>query len=569
MSGRDATTSFAATLVDEWARAGLTEAVVAPGSRSTPLTLALARDGRFRVHVVVDERSAAFLALGIGLASGRPAVLVCTSGTAAAHFHPAVIEAHHARVPLLVCTANRPPELHDTGAGQTIDQAHLYGRAVRWFCAPGPPADLPGAGETWRSVASRAVAETLASPPGPVHLDLAFREPLVPTGEPLVDAPGRAGGLPWTVTTRGTLAPDEATVARVADLVASAPRGLLVAGWGSGVSPATAERFAAAAGWPLLADTISGARSGEHAVTAYEALVRAPGFGAAHSPDLVVRVGAPLTSKVTTQWLDPQVPQVLVDPDGAWLDPHRAASERLAVDAEVLLGAVAKRLGGTRASAWLDGWLAAERTARATIDSMLDASDEPFDGRVARDVVAALPEGAALLVSSSMPVRDVEWFGAARTGVRFFSNRGANGIDGLVSTTLGIAAAHPGPVIALLGDLAFLHDANGLLGAASRGLSATFVVVDNDGGGIFSFLPQQGLPELETLFATPTGADVAAIASAHGVEARRVARASEVPAALHDALAAGGVQVVVVPTDRASNAERHREVWGAVAVALG
>lgn len=568
MSGRDATTAFAATLVDEWARAGITEAVVAPGSRSTPLALALARDGRFRVHVVVDERSAAFMALGIGLASGRPAVVVCTSGTAAAHFHPAVIEAYHARVPMLVCTANRPPELHDTGAGQTIDQAHLYGRAVRWFCAPGPPDDLPGVGATWRSVASRAVAEAVGPPAGPVHLDLAFREPLVPTGAPLVDAPGRPEGRPWTLTTPGTLTPDDATVARVADLVAATPRGLLVAGWGCGVSAATAERFAAAAGWPVLADAISGVRSGERAVSAYESLLRTPGFPDAHRPDLVVRVGAPLTSKIATQWLDPSVPQLLVDPDGAWLDPHRAAADRLAVDAEALLSAVAKRLDGARTSAWLDAWLGAERTARTAIDALLDRDDEPFDARVVRDVAAAAPDGAALLVASSMPVRDLEWFAAPREGVRFLANRGANGIDGLVSTTLGIAAAHAGPVVAVLGDLAFLHDGNGLIGAAARGLDVTLLVLDNDGGGIFSFLPQHDLPEFERLFATPTGADLVAIASAHGVEARRVERASEVPGALLEAVAAGGVRLLVVPTDRVRTVERHRAVWDAVAAAL-
>lgn len=568
MSGRDATTAFAATLVDEWARAGVSEAVVAPGSRSTPLALALARDGRFRLHVVVDERSAAFMALGIGLASGRPAVVVCTSGTAAAHFHPAVIEAHHARVPMLVCTANRPPELHDTGASQTIDQAHLYGRAVRWFCAPGPPDDLPGAGATWRSVASRAVEEAVGTPAGPVHLDLAFREPLVPTGAPLVDAPGRPEGRPWTLTTPGTLTPDDATVARVTDLVASTPRGLLVAGWGCGVSAATAERFAAAAGWPVLADAISGVRSGERAVSTYEALLRVPGFPDAHRPDLVVRVGAPLTSKAATQWLDPSIPQVLVDPDGAWLDPQRAATDRLAVDAEALLGAVAKRLDVARSSVWLDAWLGAERTARAAIDTLLDRDDDPFDGRVVRDLAAAAPDGAAVLVASSMPVRDLEWFAAPREGVRFLANRGANGIDGLVSTALGIAAAHAGPVVAVLGDLAFLHDGNGLIGAASRGLDATFVVLDNDGGGIFSFLPQHDLPEFERLFATPTGADLVAIASAHGVGALRVERASEVPGALREAVAAGGVRVLVVPTDRARNVERHRCVWDAVAAAL-
>src|SRR5689334_9344772 len=224
MTERDATTACAVALVDEWARAGVTDAVVAPGSRSAPLALALARDDRVRVHVVVDERSAAFRALGIGLATGWPAVVCCTSGTAAANSHPAVIEASHARVPLLVCTADRPPELRDTGAGQTIDQAHLYGRAVRWFCEPGPPGDEPGAGATWRALASRAVATAAGPPAGPVHLNLAFREPLVPSGAPLVDAPGRPAGEPWTGSFAGVPAASPAAVARLTDRVRACPR---------------------------------------------------------------------------------------------------------------------------------------------------------------------------------------------------------------------------------------------------------------------------------------------------------------------------------------------------------
>ncbi len=469
MTARDANTSFAATLVDEWARAGITDAVVAPGSRSTPLVLALARDQRLRVQVVLDERSAAFRALGLALASGRPVVVLCTSGTAAANFHPAVIEAAHARVPLIVCTADRPPELRDTGAGQTIDQMHLFGRAVRWFCDPGPPIDETGAGPVWRSLACRAVAESLGPPAGPVHLNLPFREPLVPTGAPLVDAPGRADGRPWTVSTPATRSPAAADVERMTDLVHAHPRGLLVAGWGAAVSPRTAARFAERAGWPVLADPVSQLRVPPLAISTYEALLRAPGFADAHRPDLVIRVGAPLTSKVATAWLDPQIPQVLVDADGDWLDPARAASERFAVDADALLAAVAERLGESSSSSpWLADWLDAEARARAAIDAVLDEPGEPIEARVARDLAAALPDGATLVVASSLPVRALEWSMAPRAGVRVLANRGANGIDGFVSTVAGVAAADDAvPTVALCGDLCFLHDTNGLLGGLS------------------------------------------------------------------------------------------------------
>ena len=563
MTERDATTAFATALVDEWARAEVTDAVVAPGSRSAPLALALARDSRIRVHVVLDERSAAFRALGIGLATGRPAVVCCTSGTAAANFHPAVIEASYARVPLLVCTADRPPELRDTGAGQTIDQTHLYGRAVRWFCEPGPPVDDPGAGATWRALASRAVAEASGPPAGPVHLNLAFREPLVPTGAPLVDAPGRSGGEPWTRTTIATRAPAPDEVARLVDRVRTTERGVLVAGWGADVTAATAARFAAASGWPVLADPISRARTGTHAVSTYEALLRAPGFADAHRPDLAVRVGAALTSKVATAWLDPSVPQVLVDPFGEWLDPHHAATDRCAADADGLLGAIADALDAPRSTPWLTEWLEAETQAREAIDRTLDTQG-PCEGLVARDLAVALPDGANLVVASSVPVRALEWCMAPRAGLHVFANRGANGIDGFVSTVVGVAgASSSSPTVALCGDLCFLHDVNGLFGATEP---ATFVVIDNDGGGIFSYLPPAELPEFEALFATPHGLDLVEVARAHGAHAERIDAIGELLEAVlapHDR-----PRVFVVPVDRNASVDRHRALWDAVAGAL-
>ena len=568
---RDATTAFARALVDEWARAGISEACLAPGSRSAPLALALASDDRMRVHVHLDERSAAFFALGAAKASGRPAVVLCTSGTAAANFHPAVLEASHSRTPLVVCTADRPPDLRDTGAGQTVDQLDLYGRAVRWFCEVGVPEDHPGAATAWRSVAARAAAEALGPPAGPVHLNLAFREPLLPTGEPLVDAPGRPDGRPWTSVAQPARGPDNATVARLAELARARPRGVVVAGWGSGASPAAVERFAAAARWPVLADPISGLREGPHAISTYEALLRSPGFAAGHRPDLVIRLGAAPTSKPLTAWLDPGVPQLLVDPDGAWLDPGRAAAERVAVEADPLLTAVAAALtpDADPGEAWLGSWQAADRSARAALDELLDGWETLFEGRVARDVVDALPAGATLAVASSMPVRDVEAFVRPRSGLRYLANRGVNGIDGFVSTVLGAATAAPGPTVGLLGDLCFLHDANGLHGATRRGVDVTFVVLDNDGGGIFSFLPQAELPEhFELLFGTPHGVDLATLAGMHGVPVDRVEKAGDVVPAVDAAIAAGGVRCVVVPTERADNVARHREAWAAVAAAL-
>jgi len=536
------------------------------------LALALAEHPAITVHVHLDERSAAFFALGVAKRSGRPVAVVCTSGTAAANFHPAVLEANQARTPLLVLTADRPPELRGTGANQATDQLKLYGSAVRWFCEAGAPADDPGAGRYWRSLASRAVAEATGTPAGPVHLNLAFAEPLVPPAPGGDPAPGRPGGAPWTAAPPPLLAADLRDVASLAEAVRANPRGLLVAGWGVDLDPEVVDGFAAASGWPVLADPLSGARRGPAAVSAYDGLVRAPGFAAAHRPSLVVRVGAAPTSKALTGWLDESVPQVLVDPAGGWLDPGRVASLRLTADPSALLAAVTVRLDGPgTGDDWRGEWLEADRLARAAIDGLLDDWAEPFEGRVARDLVAWMPDGGTLVVGSSMPVRDVDAFATPREGLRFVANRGLSGIDGFVATALGVAAAGTEPVAALCGDLTLLHDASSLLGAAGRPRGVVLVVCDNDGGGIFSFLPQARLPgELfEPLFGTPHGLDLTALAAAARVPATVVEKAAGLVPALDAALAAGGTRLVVVRGERAANLARHRAVTEAVAAAVG
>lgn len=558
--------AMATAVVRQWAANGVRHAALAPGSRSTPLAIALADEERIRLSVFLDERSAAFFALGAAKASGQPTVVACTSGTAAANFLPAVAEARYARVPLIACTADRPPELRDTGAGQTMDQVKLYGDAVRWFAE----VDLVEGGERyWASVAARAWAEACGPPAGPVHLNLPFREPLVPvvggSEAPVFEPQGPAHRPPTA---------DE--IDRLAGAVAATPRGLLVAGWGSGVSPATCGAFASAAGWPILADAVSGLRVGHLAISTYDALLRSAPFAAAHRPDLVLRVGAAPTGRTLAEWLDPSVPQVLVDPDGSWADPQRAAGQRLRADAEALLSGVAQRLAGGSGtqSSWLRGWRLAEEAVRHALDGLLDSWEEPFEGRAARDLVDCLPAGSNLVVGSSMPVRDLESFARPRDGLgAILSNRGVNGIDGFVSTVLGVAAGTGprSPTVALLGDLTLLHDAGGLLGANRRALQATYVVLDNDGGGIFSFLPQarQLEPErFEALFGTPHGIDLGGVAAAYGVPCHRVTSAAELVPTVLEAVACGGVRIVVVPTDRQRNVERHREAWKVAAGAI-
>ncbi|MGH3851114.1 MAG: thiamine pyrophosphate-dependent enzyme, partial [Pseudonocardiaceae bacterium] len=358
---------------------------------------------------------------------------------------------------------------------------------------------------------------------------------------------------------------------------------MVLAGWGvhgtnsvDQQSAATAvARFAVAVGWPVLADPLSGLRQGRLAISTYDALLRHAGFADRHRPDLVLSLGAPLTSAVATAWLDDEVDRILIDPHGAWADPRRSASTRVVADPIALLEELTNMVlqfadHGAEPSPWAESWLAAESQARTTIDTAMDASDLTSEGRVARDLVACLPEGATVVVGSSMPVRDVESFSRPRSGIRFLANRGANGIDGFVSTALGVAAVSSGPVVALCGDLTFLHDSGGLLGATRRHLSVTFVVPDNDGGGIFSFLPQAGSGEegaarFETLFGTPHGLDLTALAAVHGIDARRVTSAAAFVQELRSAVRAGGGRLLVVPTERAANAERHRRLFESVA----
>lgn len=569
----DANAGFARAVVDEWARNGVAHACLAPGSRSTPLAIALAAEPRVRVHVFLDERSASFAALGIGRAARRPAVVLCTSGTAAANLHPAVLEAHHGRVPLIAATADRPAELRAVGAGQTIDQTKLYGDAVRWFVDLGAPTAAPEETASWRATAARTVAVASGPPAGPVHWNLPFREPLVPTGEPALDAPGRADGGPWTVTARPIRVAPRDVVDRVTARLRNQARGLIVAGWGADADPSLVDRLVDVAAWPVLADPLSGLRRGPAAISTYDALLRSGAITAAHRPELVLRLGAPLSGRAANEFLR-DVPQVVLDPDGVWLDPGRDAVERVAADPDLFLRALAVSFGDARADrGWLHHWRAAEAAARTALDGFLE--DHPvdgalFEGRIARDVVDAVPDGGTLVVASSMPVRDVESFARARDGVRFIANRGVNGIDGFVSTVIGVALASAEPVVALLGDLCFLHDAGGLLGCTGLGIDATFVVVDNDGGGIFSFLPQaEALPEhFETLFGTPHGVDLASLAAVHGVGCVDVTHASELGDAVRDAIEAGGVRVVRARTDRAENVALHRAAWAAVAAAL-
>jgi 2-succinyl-5-enolpyruvyl-6-hydroxy-3-cyclohexene-1-carboxylate synthase len=564
--------SFAEVFTDELVRCGVTDAVLAPGSRSAPLAYALlrrARSGRLRLHVRIDERSAAFLALGLAKASRRPVPVVCTSGTAAAHFHAAVIEADEAGIPLLAVTADRPPELRGTGASQVIDQAKLYGGAVRWFCDTGVPEDGPPRTGYWRSLAARACAQaagTAGGFPGPVHVNTPLRDPLVPPGEadpaadpadPDGELAGRPGRAPWTSFGPARPAPPAA--------VAWAERGVVVCGDGDYAAGPLLE-LAEAAGWPVLAEPSSNARRGPNALPAYPYLLEDAAFMAAHQPEVIVSAGRPGLSRAQLALLRSATARhvVVAQGPGRWADPARSATE--VVPAVVLDGGP----GPGHRSPWLASWQQADAAVRTAAAAVLDRDGGLTEPWLARELAALLPDGALLWAASSLPVRDLDQQAAARDGIRVLASRGTSGIDGLVSSAIGAALAHQaaggGPAVALLGDLAFLHDAPGLmLGPDEPRPDLCLVVVNNNGGGIFATLEQGRHPgSFERLFGTPHGADPGALASAAGLPCQLL----KVRADLPGVLTGSGLRVAEVRTDRASGIALRQAVRAAAGQAI-
>lgn len=572
-------TLWGSVVADELARCGVSEVALSPGSRSTPLVLAFAADERFRVRAFLDERSASFFALGVARASGVPAAVVTTSGTAAANVLPAVVEADASHTPMVVLTADRPHRLRGMDANQAIDQVKLYGERARLFAEVAPPEPTGPALRHLRGLACRAVAAALGDPAGPVHLNLPFDKPLEPTLVPgdvpegLADAHplavhGRPDGSPFTRTGPVRAAPDETTLQRLATLLEASARGVIVVGpheRATDVGPA-ALRLARATGLPLLADPLSGARfapdAPASALGAYDLFVEHAGL----EPDLVVRLGDTPTSAGLARWLEVHsgVPHVVLAGPGRHRDHLALASEHVGADPVLVATDLAERVDAAADKAWTAAWREAEARTNKVVADQLDG-----EALVAATVARAMPEGSTLFVGNSMPVRDLDAFASPRdVEVRAFGNRGASGIDGVVSSALGAAAATDGPTVALLGDLSFLHDLNGLQALAHDDVDATLVVVNNDGGGIFHFLPiADHEPPFTELFATPHGLDLAHAAALHGLEHERLTPAA-LSAALGDALAAGGSRVLEVTTDRNANRDAHATVRAAVREAL-
>lgn len=589
MMPENAMYAYVGAFVDDLVRAGVVDLVLCPGSRSTPLAMSAARHPGMKVWTLIDERSAAFFALGLARGRRHAAAVLSTSGTATANFLPAVVEARYGRIPLVILTADRPHELRESGALQTIDQIRLYGTHAKWFLDVAPPeaADLPL--RYIRTVAAQAAAIAADEPAGPVHLNFPFREPLVPVGAPSelppIDArareawEGRAAARPYVLSSRAPRTPGAGLVERLAGELGAAGRGVIVCGPDDDPElPEAVTRLAGALGYPVLADPLSQVRCGPHdretVIDGYDLLLRIGRVAGLLAADVIVRFGAMPASKPLLQYVEAQTQarHIVVDGGGGWNDPTRLAAEFVHADPPALCRMVAEAAAAVASGpgSWLALWRRLSARAREALSQRLAAVAEPFEGKVFAELTPLLPAGAVLYVGNSMPVRDLDSFfpGSARA-VRVLGNRGASGIDGLISSALGVAAVQTAPVVLVLGDLAFYHDMNGLLAAKLHRLRATIVVLNNDGGGIFSFLPQASYTEhFEALFGTPHGLDFSHAAAMYGATYAPAGTWDAFRAQVRRGLDGDGLTIVEVRTARDRNVVIHREMWAAVEAAL-
>ncbi|MFJ8264325.1 2-succinyl-5-enolpyruvyl-6-hydroxy-3-cyclohexene-1-carboxylic-acid synthase [Peribacillus asahii] len=568
MTNRDALTAYIASFVDELAQNKVRHAVVSPGSRSTPISLLLAEHPDIEVHLNVDERSAAFFALGLAKALGEPVAMICTSGTAAANYYPAIVEAYYARVPLLVLTADRPHELRYVGAPQAIDQIELYGKHVKWSVEMALPEQTAEMTNYARTVGARAVATAALSPAGPVHLNFPLREPLVPDMKKAKEYRKESSAVLIEDGVR-TLA--QSHVKALASTLTEAKRGIIVVGElkDDSVSEAIvalSEQLA----FPILADPLSLLRSGTHKqeqiIETYDTFLRDDIAKERLNPDLVLRFGAMPVSKALLLFLKKHhsAKHLVVDDGAGWREPAGLATNMIYSEVSTFCSDMLNQLSGIRDVTWLQRWQAVNTATKEALYSLRDDA-ELSEGKLFLLLNELMPTHSTLFVGNSMPIRDLDtFFFNNEKQIRTLANRGANGIDGVVSTALGVSTVSEHTVLAI-GDLSFYHDMNGLLAAKLQKQNMTIVLINNDGGGIFSFLPQANEKEyFELLFGTPHGLDFAHAAALYGAKYNKVTNWEEFGQVFTQSFTIPGLKVIEVPTERESNLVKHRELWNFV-----
>lgn len=586
----NSTYAYIGAFVEELHRGGIQHVVVCPGSRSTPLAIAFAAQPDIHLWRHIDERSAAFFALGIAKRTCTPVALVCTSGTAAGNFLPALIEARLSRIPLLVLTADRPHELRNCGAPQSIDQIHLFGTHVKWFVDLALPEATNALLRYIRTMAGRAVSLALALPSGPVHLNFPLREPLVPETNAAWPLPpseqrqsaawhGRPDATPYvSVSTARLAAPPVSTITQLVQRLHTTPRGLIIVGPQDDAALADALLpLAQYLHYPILADPLSQLRclDSDLLITSYDAFLRVKNNLC--EPEFIIRFGAMPTSKPILLYLQHYMncPQLIIDGQNGWEEPTQLAGELIYTDpvtfCQQLLATLQQHESGEENRErrhWLASWQQTDKLTQQTLLATIQNFTEPFEGRAFTELTNLLPPEATIFVGNSMPVRDLDTFFWGRQGrIRLMGNRGANGIDGLVSTALGISAVNDPdkPTVLVIGDLSFLHDLNGFLAAHLHKLHLTIILINNDGGGIFSFLPQASYPTyFEPLFGVPLGLDYQTIQQLYGWQMHRAQTWELFRMQLRKALPGKGIHIIELRTNRETNVLMHRQLWKAV-----
>jgi 2-succinyl-5-enolpyruvyl-6-hydroxy-3-cyclohexene-1-carboxylate synthase len=579
---------WASIVAQELQRAGVCAVCASPGSRSTPLIAAFAAHSDLEVLVHIDERSGSFFALGHAKRQSAPVALLCTSGTAAANYYPAVIEAFYSGIPLVVLTADRPPELRDCGAGQTIDQIKLYGDRVRYFFEVGTPAISEFQLRHLRSLVSHAVAVAtgLAEvPAGPVHLNFVFADPLTPVyvRNDVPDNLAVSSPLAWNGRNSSAYSSGIAgkrilsteAIATIANQITSSPKGAIAIGvYDAPVGFASAvQRLALVTGYPLLAEATGLDRTG--VLGRYDSFLRSPTFANSSAPELVIRFGAMPTSKHYQLWLERHIQsQQFVVGNGSNNDPTHGLTQLINADATFFCEQLADYLDlyavpGWQDKHWRSQFERAEAIAAAEIEQFLSSTDILFEGKVYAELAAWLPEHTCIYIASSTPIRDLDTFFQPKHQISVLANRGANGIDGTVSSALGAAWQSEYPIVLVCGDLAFYHDLNGLMAVKQYHINLTVVLLNNNGGGIFELLPIANFePPFEQFFGTPHGLDFAPIVTAYGCDYEQIQDWNRFQTAVLDSLSRPGTQVLEIKSDRKRDKLLRQNLWQSIAKAV-
>ncbi len=573
MNHQESLTAYLAAFIAELVESGVTDVVVSPGSRSTPMALMMAEHQDLKVHIHIDERSAAFFALGIAKAKRKAVALLCTSGTAPANYYPAVIEANISRIPLIVLTADRPHELRDVGAPQAIDQIHLYGRHVKWFVEMALPEGTDELLRYAQTVCARAIATSQMTPAGPVHLNFPFREPLIPHFEDpeIFEKVKRSKGAISIQSGELSLSPNQ--IHRLSSVWSEEVNGVIVCG------PMDLPMFqkevielAEKLQFPILADPLSQLRSGSHnkqyIVDSYDTFLRNKEAKVFLKPDIIIRFGAMPISKALTIFMKENADAVhfVIDGGGGWRDPIAVTSEMIYSDESLLCQAILPLLPERNGSEFLGKWLKINDLTKHHLARINDESGLS-EGKLFYQLAHLLPEESTVFVGNSMPIRDLDsFFHNNEKSIRVMANRGANGIDGVVSTALGAATVHQ-PFYLVLGDLTFFHDLNGLVAAKLHNIPINIIVINNNGGGIFSFLPQAGHPKhFELLFGTPLDLDFKHAVKMFNGKFERITDWAHLSTSMekNNPNANEGFSVYEVQTTRDANVTEHRDLWNFV-----